>query len=258
MAATPASDQAGARRPVVVVPCYNEAGRLDEAELLRMADRVDVWLVDDGSRDSTRQVIQGIASASRGTVSARRNDVNRGKAETVRFHMLAACQQDAPVVGFFDADLATPVNEMFTMLDLLDSAGAEAVTGARVGLSGRDIQRSGARHYAGRVFSTIASLAIGTTYYDTQCGAKIFRHTPSLRAALSEPFVSRWSFDVELLGRLLAGSPGVPPVPAASLIEYPLQRWHDIAGSKLTLADAWTAFLQLVIIWRDLARRRKR
>ncbi len=247
-----------ARRPVIVVPCFNEASRLDAAELLRLAETVDVWLVDDGSTDDTRSVSERIAAASGGRIEARSNARNSGKAETVRTGMLDACRAGAAVTGFLDADLATPVDGMRSVLAELDRSGAAAVTAARVALSGRDIQRDAARHYTGRVFSTIASLAIGAPYYDTQCGAKAFRNTPALVAALSEPFVSRWAFDVELLGRLIAGAPGVAPIPAHELVEYPLQTWHDIAGSKLTLAASFTSLLQLFRIGRDLAARRRR
>jgi glycosyltransferase involved in cell wall biosynthesis len=226
--------------------------------MLRLAARVDVWLVDDGSEDQTRTRIEAIADVSAGRVEAFSNGGNCGKAETVRRSMLSACEAGAGIVGFLDADLATPVDEMLELLSVLEGSSAQAVTAARIALSGRDIRRTGARHYAGRVFSTIASLAIGAMYYDTQCGAKVFRNTPSLRAALAEPFLSRWSFDVELLGRLLAGSPAVPAVPAEQLLEYPLRTWHDIAGSKLTLADASRSFAELLLIWRDLARRRRR
>ena len=254
----PDGDNPRLDRPVVVVPCYNEADRLDAGEIRRLAARVDVWLVDDGSRDPTREVIERVANDSDGRVRAFQNDHNRGKAETVRQSMLAACEAGAPIVGFLDADLATPVDEMLTLLSLLETGSAEVVTAARVALSGRDIRRAGTRHYAGRVFSTIASLAIGATYYDTQCGAKVFRNTPSLRTALAEPFLSRWSFDVELLGRLLAGSPGTQPVPPNRLVEYPLQTWQDVPGSKLSLWQSWKSLAQLLLIWRHLARRRRR
>lgn len=245
-------------RPVIVIPCYNEAERLDEREFCRLAERVDVWLADDGSRDRTGEITQRIAANSGGGVRAVANDRNMGKAETVRRHMLAACDAGAPVVGFLDADLATPVDEMLAMLAMLESGTAEAVTGARVGLSGRDIRRAGMRHYSGRVFSTIASLAMAVVYYDTQCGAKVFRRTPSLDAALAQPFLSRWAFDVELLGRLVAGAPGACAVPPAHLVEYPLQTWHDVAGSKLTALDAFRSGAELLLIWRDLHRRRRR
>ena len=243
---------------VVVVPCYNEASRLDASEFLRLSESVGVWMVDDGSKDSTGSELAAIASRSAGRIRCLANPRNLGKAETVRRHMLEACESGAAFVGFFDADLATPVDELLEMLDELADSGAEAVTAARVGLSGRDIHRSGSRHYTGRVFSTIASLAIGAPYYDTQCGAKVFRNGAALRAALAEPFLSRWAFDVELLGRLLAGSRGVAPVDPRRLVEHPLRRWHDVAGSKLTALDAWRSAVELILIWRDLASRRVR
>jgi len=246
------------QRPVVVVPCYDEEDRLDADELRRLADSVDVWLVDDGSRDRTRERIDSIAAGSDNRIVAFGNQRNLGKAETVRRHLVEGCERGAPLVGFLDADLATPVDEMVAMVELLESSGAEGVTGARVGLSGRDIRRSAVRHYFGRVFSTFASIAIRARYYDTQCGAKIFRSTPALRAALAEPFLSRWAFDVELIGRLLAGTRDVDPIDGDRLIEYPLATWHDIAGSKLSAAAAWKTGLELLVIGRDLERRRRR
>jgi dolichyl-phosphate beta-glucosyltransferase len=245
-------------RTIIVVPCYDEEARLDATELKRLADTADVWLVDDGSTDRTHERIEKIAAGTEGRIVAFSNQRNLGKAETVRRHLIEACEHGAPMVGFLDADLATPVDEMTAMVVLLESSGGEAVTGARVGLSGRDIRRSAIRHYFGRVFSTFASIAIHARYYDTQCGAKVFRNTEALRAALAEPFLSRWAFDVELIGRLLAGTPDAAPVPGDRLIEYPLQKWHDIAGSKLTAAAAWKSAAELVVIGRDLHRRRRR
>jgi dolichyl-phosphate beta-glucosyltransferase len=247
----------GPSSAIVIVPCFNEASRLDPAEFLRLAESAEVWMVDDGSGDSTGTELAAIAARSNGRVKGLANPANLGKAETVRRHLVDACAAGATFVGFLDADLATPVDEWLAMLQLLASRDIEAVTGARVALSGREIHRSAARHYAGRIFSTVASLAIGAPWYDTQCGAKVFRCGPPLLEALSEPFLSRWAFDVELIGRLLAGGPRSVPVPARRLVEFPLQRWEDVAGSKLTAADAWKSAAELLLIWRDLAKRRR-
>ncbi len=247
-------------RPIVVIPCYNEADRLDAGQVRALAQGgTDVWLVDDGSRDCTRAVLEQVAASVSGSaVRALANPGNLGKAETVRRSMAAACESGAPLVGFLDADFATPATEYLQLLRVIDETGAEAVTGARVVLSGRDIRRTELRHYFGRVFSTIASLALGVPYYDTQCGAKVFRNTPALREALGEPFRSRWAFDVELLGRLLAGNRTVAAVGPSAIVEHPLRTWHDVGGSKLTAAASWRAAADLLMIWRELAARRKR
>src|SRR5690242_3274222 len=97
MTSAPDRTEGLAGRPVVVVPCFNEAARLDAAELLRLAETVDVWLVDDGSTDDTRAVCERIAASSGGRIVARANAQNSGKAETVRTAMLDACRAGAPV-----------------------------------------------------------------------------------------------------------------------------------------------------------------
>ena len=97
-------------------------------------------------------------------------------------------------------------------------------------LLGHRIERSWARHYLGRLFATASSQVLGLPVYDTQCGAKVFRDGPALRAALATPFTSRWAFDVELLGRLGTGAD-------RRFLEVPLERWHDVGGSKLRPRD---------------------
>lgn len=244
-------------RAAVVIPCFNEASRLDAAELRRLAERVDVRLVDDGSTDGTAARLAAIAEGFQGRILVAASDRNLGKAETVRRALLEASAAGAPFVGYLDADLATPVDEMLRLLDLLRGGSAVAVTGARVALSGRDIRRLASRHYAGRIFTTLACLALGAAYYDTQCGAKWFRAGAALDAALGEPFLSRWAFDVELLGRLLAGGGAAPPVAPALLVEEPLRVWHHVPGSKLSIASGLMATAELLWIGRDLGRRRR-
>jgi hypothetical protein len=102
-----------------------------------------------------------------------------------------------------------------------------------VQLLGRSIERNYTRHYVGRVFATCASLSLGLPVYDTQCGAKLFRRTDALAAALATPFTSRWAFDVELLARLVRPQRGVAPIDISRIREEPLLTWTDIPGSKL-------------------------
>ncbi len=84
-----------------------------------------------------------------------------------------------------------------------------------------------------------------------------FRRTPALQSALAEPFVSRRAFDVELLGRLLAGAPGVPPESVEGIRELPLLRWRHRAGSKIGLRNAWTIARELIAVSRDLRAHRQ-
>jgi len=214
---------------VVVVPCFNEAQRIDLERFLALPRaRVGLVFVDDGSTDETLSTLRAFVSGRPGlTVLALER--NGGKGEAVRRGLLHAIEQGATKVGYLDADLATPPEEMLRVLGSLEGP-VEIALGSRVALLGRNVERNVARHYLGRIFATAASQALSLRVYDTQCGAKAFSVTPDLKRALSQPFRSRWVFDVELLRRLLPPAPR----PTQRIIEVPLLEWRDVKGSKLT------------------------
>ncbi len=247
-------------RLTVVVPCYNEAERLRGDPLLAFVDGCDdarLVFVDDGSTDATRAVLDVLAARRPERLAVLALPENHGKAEAVRQGLQHAMSGGAEVVGFLDADLSTPPRELTPLLEALGSPGVEVAIGARVALLGRDIQRSQVRHLLGRVFATAASLVLRAPVYDTQCGAKLFRSSPALAAALADPFLSRWAFDVELLGRLLTGSGGAEPLPLAALVEVPLGTWHDVGGSKLNALAMARTLKDLAVIAADLGARRR-
>jgi hypothetical protein len=134
--------------------------------------------------------------------------------------------------------LATPLETIPRFHELLEGMEVDGVIGSRVMLLGRHIRRNPFRHYLGRVFATCASLAIGLPVYDTQCGAKIFRNTERLRQVFRTPFRVKWTFDVEILARfLLLERIFGGPATRDRFVEYPLERWEDIPGSKLKTRD---------------------
>jgi glycosyltransferase involved in cell wall biosynthesis len=244
----------------VVVPCYNEAERLDEGPLLDFLDACDgasLLFVDDGSTDATGARLGAIAAGRPRRIAVKSLQPNGGKAEAVRQGLREALGRGAELVGYLDADLATPPSELFRLRAAFERPGVEAVLGARVALLGTDIERSAVRHYLGRVFASVAAMILRARVYDTQCGAKLFRASPALDAALATPFLSRWAFDVELLGRLLAGTAAVPPLPLSAIVEVPLQVWHDIKGSKLGPVSMARTLAELGRIGVDLAARRR-
>lgn len=239
---------------VVVLPCYNEAERLDVAafgELLHRRDNIDLLFVDDGSTDATPAVLDQLHRAEPERVAVLTLERNVGKAEAVRRGVLAAIDRGADAVAFWDADLATPLDALDQFLHVLSArSGREVVIGTRVQLLGRSIERHLGRHYLGRIFATIVSVALGMRVYDTQCGAKLFAVTPDLRAVFAEPFLSRWVFDVEILARLkaLARESGREPL-ERRIYELTLFEWRDVRGSKLRARDFVTTVPDIARIW---------
>jgi dolichyl-phosphate beta-glucosyltransferase len=244
----------------VVIPCFNEAERLDEGPLLAFLDsctEASLLFVDDGSTDATADRLAAIAAARPARIDLLSLRPNGGKAEAVRRGMQTALDRGAGVVGYLDADLSTPPGEIFRLRAAFERSGVEAVLGARVALLGTDIERSAVRHYLGRVFASVASAILQVRVYDTQCGAKLFRASAALQAAIATPFLSRWAFDVELLGRLLTGGEGVPGMPISAVVEVPLTTWHDVKGSKLSPLAMARTLADLGRIGFDLAARRR-
>ena len=240
---------------VIVIPCYNEADRLRVADFVAYAAAhpdIAFLFVDDGSRDATWDVLEKLKAQAGPTVHLLRKTPNAGKAEAVRSGMNHALDRLEPaMVGFWDADLATPLEAIEDLrCILLRQPEIEMAMGSRVRLLGRRIDRRPMRHYLGRVSATIISNTLRLPVYDTQCGAKLFRSNPDLREVLREPFVSRWIFDVEIIARYIRLAGGDSHKAANRIYEFPLHVWEDIAGSKLKSSDFLKSFRDLVKIHR--------
>jgi prepilin-type N-terminal cleavage/methylation domain-containing protein/prepilin-type processing-associated H-X9-DG protein len=260
-------------RCTIVIPCYNEAHRMDIGaylQFLQSDPNIQLLVVDDGSTDTTAELLRQLKYRADGRVTLLELETNAGKGEAVRLGVLAALDHRPDFVGYWDADLATPLQAIpeFSRI-LMVSPRVQVVLGSRVRLLGRDIRRSPIRHLSGRVFATAASWALGLPVYDTQCGAKLFRNSATLRKLFQEPFRSSWVFDVELLGRFVQAvergemtfdAADAPPDLDASefLHEHPLTQWHEQSGSHLKLSDCVRAGFHMALIARQLRRKRSK
>lgn len=244
-----------ATRCVVVIPCYNEAARLQPEFFLTFVERekqVEFLFVNDGSSDETLAMLLKMKERQPERIHILDKQPNAGKADAVRVGMLHALQlEGVGFTGFWDADLATPLSVIPQFLLKLEEApGVEMIFGSRVRLLGHAIHRKPVRHYLGRCFATVVSLMLQMPVYDTQCGAKLFRVTPDLRTVLTAPFQSRWIFDVEILARFMALHQSDPRFASRSIYESPLPQWEDVAGSKVSPLDFLVAFGDLLKIRR--------
>jgi glycosyltransferase involved in cell wall biosynthesis len=244
----------------IVVPCYNEATRLPVArfrEFVARQDRVRFLFVNDGSSDDTSAVLQRLHDTDPAHFSFIELAHNRGKAEAVRAGMIRALGSDAAFAGYWDADLATPLDEIPRFVRALDdNPGYQICFGSRVRLLGRAIDRNPYRHYLGRLFATVASQVLRLPVYDTQCGAKLFRVTAEARALFAEPFSVNWTFDVEIIARVQAQRSAESLARGASVIyELPLNAWHDVAGSKVHARDFFRSLFEMLRIYAKYRRK---
>jgi len=235
----------------VIIPCYNEEKRLDVAsfrDFKSTPHSVTFLFVNDGSTDGTLRLVESLNAADPATFKVLHLPRNRGKAEAVRQGVLSAIDSGPDYIGFWDADLATPLGTISEFIEIAESRPhLELIIGSRVKLLGRRIERRRSRHYLGRIFATAVSAVLDLEVYDTQCGAKLFRACPAIHALFRQPFCSRWIFDVEIIARLIQSRRDKKlPQPEDVIYEFPLIEWTDIPGSNLRYSDfvlaSWELF----------------
>lgn len=236
---------------VIVVPCYNEAKRLHVSQFARFAaknPRVAIQFVNDGSTDATSTLLADLAGAHPQNVFLYELMKNSGKAEAVRVGMLRAFERNPRFAGYWDADLAVPLEVIGQLRDVFDRLPQiDVVVGSRLNLMGHQIERSALRRMLGPMFARAASMVLGLRFQDTQCGAKMFRCVPGLAQLFEQQFTSRWVFDVELLSRLVRRR-SLDQL-RRSVYEFPLESWCEPGGSKIAARDYWRAAFDLSLIF---------
>jgi dolichyl-phosphate beta-glucosyltransferase len=186
----------------IVIPAYNEEQRIAPtlARIVAHAQArrspFEVIVVDDGSRDGTRAVVESVAARHR-SVRLLALPANAGKGAAVRAGVLASRGDH---VLFTDADLSTPIEELATLEGALRD-GAEIAVGSRVAAGDVERHQPLLRRVQGRAFHVVVK-ALGfravAAIQDTQCGFKLFRGAVA-RVLFRELTLSGFAFDVELL-----------------------------------------------------------
>lgn len=235
---------------LIIIPCYNEASRLSVEEYESFFQKeenksIQFLFVNDGSTDNTIELLEKLEQKYL-NVETLDLEKNGGKAEAIRQAMMKSANSNYQYIGYFDADLATPLAEIHELIRYaIQKESPYLVMGSRVKLLGStNIQRKIGRHYIGRVFATVVSNMLKLPIYDTQCGAKLIRRDV-IDLIFKEPFLSKWLFDVELFFRLRKHKTDFE----TKLVEVPLRQWEDKDGSKISTSYFLKAPFDLLKIY---------
>lgn len=232
---------------LVVIPCYNEQSRLEAQPFLDGISSYGFHLlfVNDGSKDGTLLELNSIARKNPDFIRVLNLEKNQGKAEAVRAGMNEAVNwKSFDIVGYADADLATPFVELDRLVGLVNKEHS-FVFGSRIVRLGSNIERNAFRYLFGRISATFASMTLGLPVYDTQCGAKFFESS-LIPAIFNKPFLSRWLFDVELFFRMMNHFGKQQAID--KMYEVPLDCWIEMGESKLKFTDVLKVPLELLRI----------
>ena len=232
----------------IVVPCYNEYGRLPKTDFVSFLEKhpsAHICFVNDASTDCTQVLLETIAELCKGQITILKNDTNQGKARSVRNGILHCHDhQVAPFLAYLDADLATSLEECYSLADAL-KGDKEFVFASRILKIGSVVERRFSRFLFGRIIATFISNILDIKVYDTQCGCKAFKAELS-KLLFEKPFISKWLFDVELFSRMLCHYG--KDVALNKMEEIPVKRWVDQGASKVKLSYFFRLWYDLYLI----------
>lgn len=222
---------------IIIIPCFNEEKRLpilEFDEFLLQDKSVKFLFVNDGSTDNTLEVLKKLKNRHSDQINIQQINKNVGKANAIRKGILELKSKgEYKYIGYMDADLAAPLNQIKKLRDELDKL--ESITfvfGSRIAKLGSNIKRNPYRHYFGRIIATFISMELNLIIYDTQCGMKLFRKEIS-KILFKNKFKSKWLFDVELFHRLKQVNSNISVIAK----EISLDAWIEKGNSKITFVD---------------------
>jgi dolichyl-phosphate beta-glucosyltransferase len=232
------SDRQGAELEVLI-PVLNEEHRIGPT-LVALVNYLETqpWsstivVIDNGCTDSTLDVVDAISSTEVPITVI--GCSTSGKGAAVRRGMLATRSR---WVGFMDADLSTPVENIGSVVELL-GAGKRVVIGSRRCRGAQYLtEQTVGRRMGGAAFRAMAR-TISPDIADTQCGFKFF-DAVTARGLFAQSRAEGFAFDVEIIS--LAAAAGI------AVTELPVQ-WTDAEGSTFKpLTDGTAAAWELVAV----------
>jgi glycosyltransferase involved in cell wall biosynthesis len=213
---------------LLLIPAYNEEHRIepvlrDYARYFQehYAGKFQLVVVLNGCRDNTLGVVRRVA-ADFPSISFLDFAEPIGKGGALIEGLKLAPLAD--VIGYVDADGATPPRAFHDLVKRIDEA--DCVIGSRW-LPGAvlHVEQTSNRQFASRVFHFIVELLFRMHIRDTQCGAKVMRRQ-AVEKIHSNLRIADMAFDINLLYSLKRAG--------FDILEVPTE-WTDRIGSKVRL-----------------------
>lgn len=221
----------------IVIPVYNEAATISQIVALVRSVEIgmekEILLVDDCSRDGTREVLTTMA-AEQTDLKVLFHEVNQGKGAALRTGFAAATGE---IVLIQDADLEYDPHEYPRLLQPILQGHADVVYGSRF-LGGGPHRVVYYWHYLGnRLLTTLSNMTTNLNLTDMEVCYKVFKRSVIQNLSLKE---NRFGFEVEITAKIARQKLKIYEVP----ISYYGRDYSE--GKKIGWKDAVSAFRCIV------------
>ena len=221
----------------IVIPVYNEAATISQiVDMVRSVDvgmDKEILLVDDCSRDGTREVLEKMGK-EQADLKVLFHEVNQGKGAALRTGFTAAT---GDVVLIQDADLEYDPKEYPRLLQPIVEGHADVVYGSRF-LGGGAHRVVFYWHYLGnRLLTTLSNMTTNLNLTDMEVCYKVFKRAVIQSIPLKE---NRFGFEVEITAKIAKRKLKIYEVP----ISYYGRDYSE--GKKIGWKDGFSALRCIV------------
>ena len=225
----------------VVIPAF-----IEELRILQTLDyslnylknqnySFEIIVVDDGSIDKTKEVVQNFINQNSGyDLKLTGYDKNRGKGYAVNYGVL---QASGEVVLFMDADNSTKINEIEKAFKKIDEGYEIVIASRKLKESKIVVPQSFLRRVLGNIFPILVKILFNLNLTDTQAGFKVFKKETLI--IFKEQKIFDFAFDVELLVKAKKHNFKIAEIPVT---------WENHKLSKVKPKSAFKMFFSLLKI----------
>jgi glycosyltransferase involved in cell wall biosynthesis len=227
-------DEFQVRLVSLIIPIYNEAEHLERfltlIDTLELPVEKELVLVDDCSKDGSRDILRKFAFSSK--VQVIEQEVNRGKGAAIRRGIAAA---NGDVIGIQDADFEYEPRDIPQLLTRLIEGRSDIVYGSRF-KNAEQVHRT--LHYLiNRILTILSNICSGLYLSDMETCYKFFRADIIKNVKLDS---DRFGFEPEVTAKIARLKVRVAELPISY---YPR---NYLEGKKITWKDGVAALKHIL------------
>ena len=210
----------------IIIPAHNEERRIKETLLdyikFFKSKKVnfEIYVILNGCVDNTLAVVKSIKFKEL-KYRDYKEPIGKGGALIEGFKLAKG-----DLIAYTDADDATKPWQLYHLIENIGTY--DSIIGSRWMIGSVIQKQTFIRRFCSRGFNLLVRLFLNLQFYDTQCGAKVFKRK-ALYGVLESLKTKGWAFDVNILYYLKRRGYTIKEVPIT---------WEDREGSNLKLRKA--------------------